>query len=154
MGISGYCFAAGGISGAWCELSKNGDVSGNPDLREGFLRISEKNVGNVPEYDRIKEEIVIDRLHSCYQKGIRGDVHCWKRIKQRHCGAILCTKKVVVLCKKLRWNTPTEVRRSLARVNNMVLNGELGAKEANSIFYSANLVLKALELERSEERNK
>jgi hypothetical protein len=36
----------------------------------------------------------------------------------------------------------------------MVLNGELGAKEANSIFYSANLVLKALELERSEERNK
>lgn len=49
--------------------------------------------------------------------------------------------------KKLRWNTPTEVRRSLAKINNMVLNGEITAKEANSIFYSANLVLKALEQE-------
>ena len=49
---------------------------------------------------------------------------------------------------KLRWNTPTEVRRSLAKVNNMVVNCELPAKEANAIFYSANLVLKALELER------
>ncbi len=51
---------------------------------------------------------------------------------------------------KLRWNTPTEVRRSLARINNMVANCELPAKEANSIYYSANLILKALELERKE----
>lgn len=48
---------------------------------------------------------------------------------------------------KLRWNTPTEVRRSLAKVNNMVANCELPAKEANAIFYSANLVLKVLEME-------
>lgn len=48
---------------------------------------------------------------------------------------------------KLRWNTPTEVRRSLSRINNMVANCELPAKEANAIFYSANLVLKALEME-------
>lgn len=50
---------------------------------------------------------------------------------------------------KLRWNTATEVRRSLARINNMVANGEITAKEANAIFYSANLVLKAIELEQS-----
>lgn len=49
--------------------------------------------------------------------------------------------------KKLRWNTPTEVRRSLARVNNWVANGEITAKEANAIYFSANLILKALELE-------
>ena len=49
---------------------------------------------------------------------------------------------------KLRWNTAAEVRRSLARVNNMVLNGELPAKSANAIYYSANLILRALELER------
>ena len=49
--------------------------------------------------------------------------------------------------KKLRWNTATQVRRSLARVNNMVLNGEIIAKEANAIYYSANLILKALEIE-------
>jgi len=48
---------------------------------------------------------------------------------------------------KLRWNTPTEVRRSLSKINNMVANCELPAKEANAIFYSANLVLKALEME-------
>lgn len=47
---------------------------------------------------------------------------------------------------KLRWNTPREVRRSLARVNNMVLNHELTVKEANAIFYSANLILEALKL--------
>lgn len=50
--------------------------------------------------------------------------------------------------KKLRWNTATQVRRSLARVNNWVANGEITAKEANTIFYSANLILKALELEK------
>lgn len=49
---------------------------------------------------------------------------------------------------KLRWNSPTEIRRSLARVNNMVLNNELTAKEANSIYYSANMILKAIELEK------
>lgn len=49
--------------------------------------------------------------------------------------------------KKLRWNSPKEIRRSLAKVNNMVVNGEITAKEANSIFYSCNLLLKALELE-------
>ncbi|MCF2570124.1 hypothetical protein I6E09_13235 [Mediterraneibacter glycyrrhizinilyticus] len=49
--------------------------------------------------------------------------------------------------KKLRWNTATQVRRSLARINNWVANGEITAKEANAIYYSANLILKALELE-------
>lgn len=49
--------------------------------------------------------------------------------------------------KKLHWNTATQVRRSLARVNNWVVNGEITAKEANAIYYSANLILKALELE-------
>ncbi len=51
---------------------------------------------------------------------------------------------------KLRWNTPTKVRCSLAKVNNMVTNCELPAKEANAIYYSANLILKALELEKRE----
>lgn len=50
--------------------------------------------------------------------------------------------------KKLRWNTATQVRRSLARVNNWVANGEITAREANAIYYSANLILKALELEK------
>ena len=50
---------------------------------------------------------------------------------------------------KLRWSTPAEVRRSLAKVNNMVANGAIQPKAANSIYYSANLILKALEMEQS-----
>lgn len=49
---------------------------------------------------------------------------------------------------RLRWNNPTEVRRSLSKVNAMVINQELDPKSANAIYYSANLILKALELER------
>ena len=55
---------------------------------------------------------------------------------------------------KLRWNTPTEVRRSLAKINNMVANCEFPAKEANAIFYSANLVLKVLEMEATSGKKK
>ena len=62
-------------------------------------------------------------------------------VKQREMGV----KK-----KKLRWNTATQVRRSLARVNNWVLNGEITAREANAIYYSSNLILKALELEQQQ----
>ena len=39
------------------------------------------------------------------------------------------------------------MRRSLAKVNNLVLNSELPAKSANAIYYSANLILHAIELE-------
>lgn len=54
---------------------------------------------------------------------------------------------------KLRWDSPKAVRRSLAKVNNLVVNGELPAKEANAIFYSANLLLKALEMETASNGN-
>ena len=54
---------------------------------------------------------------------------------------------------KLRWNTPTEVSRSLAKVNNLLLNNELPAKSSNAIYYSANLILHAIELEQMKELN-
>ena len=54
---------------------------------------------------------------------------------------------------KLRWNTATQVRRSLARVNNLVLNGALTPKQANSVYFSANLILKSLELEQQNNKN-
>lgn len=52
--------------------------------------------------------------------------------------------------RKLRWNSASQIRRSLAAVNNMVLNGQLNFKEANSIYYSCNLLLKAIELEKKQ----
>lgn len=48
---------------------------------------------------------------------------------------------------RLRWNNATQIKRSLARVNNLVLNGALTPKQANSVYFSANLILKAIELE-------
>lgn len=54
---------------------------------------------------------------------------------------------------RLRWNTPTEVRRSLAKVNNLVVNHQLEPKSANAIYFSANLILKALELEDEQKKN-
>ena len=69
-------------------------------------------------------------------------------IAERYRLAHLMKQQEAGVKKKLRWNTPAEVRRSVARVNNWVVNGEITAKEANAIFYSANLILKALEQEK------
>jgi len=46
--------------------------------------------------------------------------------------------------KRLRLSTPEEVRRALARINNMVLNGELAPKEANTLIYGCNTILGAI----------
>lgn len=54
---------------------------------------------------------------------------------------------------KLRWDSPRAVRKSLARINNLVANGELPAKSANAIFYSANLILEALRTEAASDGN-
>lgn len=55
---------------------------------------------------------------------------------------------------RLRWSTTAECRRSLAKVNNMVVNGELDAKSANSIYFSANLILEALKMEHEQKETK
>lgn len=46
--------------------------------------------------------------------------------------------------KRLKMSTPGEVRRAVSRVANMVLNGELEAKDANAIMYAANVILGAI----------
>lgn len=56
--------------------------------------------------------------------------------------------------RKLRWNNASRIRRSLAAVNNMVLSGTISHKEANSIYYSCNLLLKAIEIETAEKKNR
>lgn len=52
---------------------------------------------------------------------------------------------------RLRMGTPTEVRRTLARVANMVANGEMDTKTANTIILACNAVLSAL---RADEQQK
>ena len=45
---------------------------------------------------------------------------------------------------RLRMGTPTEVRRTLARVANMTANGEMDTKTANTIILACNEVLSAI----------
>lgn len=44
----------------------------------------------------------------------------------------------------LRMRTPTEIRRTLARVANMALNNEIDTKTANTIILACNAVLSAI----------
>lgn len=45
---------------------------------------------------------------------------------------------------RLRLSTPTEVRRTLARVANMVVNDEIDTKTANTIILACNAILGAI----------
>ena len=54
--------------------------------------------------------------------------------------------------KRLKLSTPREIRRAISRVANMVLNGELEAKEANTILYACNVTLSAIKTVEQEER--
>lgn len=46
--------------------------------------------------------------------------------------------------KTLKLSTPEDIRRALARIANMVLNGELDSKEANTLIYACNSALSAV----------
>lgn len=52
---------------------------------------------------------------------------------------------------RFKMGTPTEVRRTLIRVSNMVANGQIDTKQANTIIYAANAVLSSI---RSDEQQR
>lgn len=43
--------------------------------------------------------------------------------------------------KTLKLSTPADIRRSIARISNMILNGEIDAKRGNSLLYACNSAL-------------
>lgn len=53
---------------------------------------------------------------------------------------------------RLRMKTPTEVRRVLVRVSNMVVNGEIESKEANSIISACNAILSAIRIDEQQKK--
>lgn len=53
---------------------------------------------------------------------------------------------------RLRMKTPTEIRRTLARVSNMVLAGEIEPKQANSIITACNVILAAIRIDDQQRR--
>ena len=46
--------------------------------------------------------------------------------------------------RKLSWSTAKEVRRSLAAINNMLLNNKIEADKARAIVYTANTILSSI----------
>lgn len=54
--------------------------------------------------------------------------------------------------KRLKLSTPTEVRKALNRVANMILNGQIEPKSANAIIYACNVVLGAIRTDEQEKR--
>lgn len=52
---------------------------------------------------------------------------------------------------RLRMGTPTEIRRTLARVANMALNGDIDTKTANTVILACNAILGAI---RTDEQQK
>ena len=53
---------------------------------------------------------------------------------------------------KLRFSNPQEVRRSLAKVANMVLNEEIEPKKANTIILACNAILGAMRIDEQQRK--
>lgn len=52
----------------------------------------------------------------------------------------------------MKFDTPQAVRKALARVANMVLNGELDTKTANSIILACNAILSGIRTDEQEKK--
>lgn len=53
---------------------------------------------------------------------------------------------------RLRMQTPTEVRRTLARIANMVLNDDIDTKKANTIILACNAILGAIKTDEQQKK--
>lgn len=49
--------------------------------------------------------------------------------------------------KRIKMTNSREVRRTVNRISNMVLNGDLDAKSANTIIYACNVCLGAIRVD-------
>ena len=52
--------------------------------------------------------------------------------------------------RKLSWSNAREVRRSLAAINNMLLNDKIEADKARAIVYTANAILQSIRIDEQE----
>lgn len=54
--------------------------------------------------------------------------------------------------KSLKLDTPQAVRKALSRVSNMVLNGEIDPKSANTLILACNSILSAIRIDEQEKK--
>lgn len=53
---------------------------------------------------------------------------------------------------RLRLNTPSDIRKTLAKITNMIANNEIDTKKANTIIYSCNSILNSIRVDDQEKR--
>lgn len=53
---------------------------------------------------------------------------------------------------RLRMKKPEDIRRTLVKISNMVLSGELDSKSANSIISACNAILSAIRTDEQQEK--
>ena len=53
---------------------------------------------------------------------------------------------------RLRMRTTTEIKRTLARVANMALNGEIDTKAANTVILACNAILGAIKTDEQQKK--
>lgn len=53
---------------------------------------------------------------------------------------------------RLRLNTPSDVRKALSKVANMIANDEIDIKKANAIIYSCNSILNSIRTDELEKQ--
>ncbi len=54
--------------------------------------------------------------------------------------------------KSLKLDTPQAIRKALSRVSNMVLNGEIDPKAANTLILACNSILSAIRVDEQEKK--
>lgn len=53
---------------------------------------------------------------------------------------------------RLRLSTPSDIRKTLARITNMIANNEIDTKKANTIIYSCNSILNSIRVDELEKQ--
>ena len=53
---------------------------------------------------------------------------------------------------RLRLSTPNDIRKTLAKITNMIANNEIDTKKANTIIYSCNSILNSIRVDDQEKR--
>lgn len=53
---------------------------------------------------------------------------------------------------RLKLSTPSDVRKTLAKITNMIANNEIDPKKANTIIYSCNSILNSIRVDEMEKK--
>ena len=53
---------------------------------------------------------------------------------------------------RLRLNSPKDIRKTLAKITNMIVNNEIDSKKANTIIYSCNSILNSIRADELEKK--